>query len=258
MVIDFHSRANRSTYASRQADTSWKAAIRSIVDPSGKRVADIGCGGGIYSRAWHELGAESVVGVDFSQTMVDAARGQSAGLATMSFQRGDAAATGLPPASVDIVFERALIHHLQDCYWPCFAEAHRVLTAGGALIVQDRTPDDVQLPGSAEHLRGYFFECFPRLLAIENARRPTDTAVRTALTAAAFGKMETSALWEVRKVHENWERLRQDLANRTGRSILHDLSDDELAELILFIEKRLPADGPIIEKDRWTMWSAVA
>jgi len=27
-------------------------AIRSLVEPSGKRVADIGCGGGIYSAAW--------------------------------------------------------------------------------------------------------------------------------------------------------------------------------------------------------------
>src|SRR5262245_57533399 len=122
MAIDFHARANRTTYAGRQADTGWAAAIRRIVEPSGKRVADIGCGGGIYSRAWHGLGAESVVGVDASQVMVDAAREQAIGLPDISFQRGDAAATGLPHASVDIVFERALIHHLQGCYWPCFAE----------------------------------------------------------------------------------------------------------------------------------------
>ena len=154
MAIDFHSRANRSTYASRQADPGWQAVIQRIVEPSGKRVADIGCGGGIYSRAWRELGAEGVVGVDFSQAMVDSAQEQAAGLADISFQRGDDAATGLPPASVDIVFERALIHHLQGCYWPCFAEAQRVLAPGGTLIVQDRTPDDVDLPGSAEHLRG--------------------------------------------------------------------------------------------------------
>ena len=116
----------------------------------------------------------------------------------------------------------------------------------------------VQRRGSAEHLRGYFFECFPRLLAIENARRPTDIAVRSALTAAGFAGVETSILWEVRKVHEDWERRKQDLAKRTGRSILHDLSDEELAELTLFIEKRLPTDGPIVEKDRWTIWNAMA
>jgi 2-polyprenyl-3-methyl-5-hydroxy-6-metoxy-1,4-benzoquinol methylase len=79
MAIDFHSRSNRSTYTGRQADAGWVEAIRRIVDPAGKRIADIGCGGGIYSRAWHELGAD-VVGVDFSQQMVAAAREQAAGL----------------------------------------------------------------------------------------------------------------------------------------------------------------------------------
>jgi ubiquinone/menaquinone biosynthesis C-methylase UbiE len=257
MAIDFHSWANRRSYASRRTDTGWKQAIRRIAEPSGKRVADIGCGGGIYSRAWHELGARTVTGIDFSQAMVDAAREQAAGLIDVSFRQADATATGLPTASADIVFQRALIHHLRD-FGACFAEARRVLAPGGILIVQDRTPDDVRLPGSAEHLRGWFFDCFPRLLAVETARRPTDGAVRAALDAAGFTKVEACLLWEVRKVHRCRQELRQDLANRTGRSILHDLSDNELAELILYIEKRLPADGPIVEKDRWTVWSAVA
>ncbi|GEP58794.1 class I SAM-dependent methyltransferase [Reyranella soli] len=256
MAIDFHSQANRGTYASRHADDGWKAAIQRIVEPSGRRVADIGCGGGIYSRAWHELGARTVTGVDFSQAMVDAAREQAAGLTDISFRQGDATATGLPPASADVVFQRALIHHLKD-YSPCVAEARRVLAPGGTLIVQDRTPDDVELPGSPEHLRGYFFECFPRLLAVETDRRPTDTAVRAALDATGFAEVEMSVLWEVRKVHQDWQELKQDLTERTGRSILHDLSDEELAGLILYIETRLPG-GPIVEKDRWTMWSAVA
>jgi ubiquinone/menaquinone biosynthesis C-methylase UbiE len=231
-------------------------AIRRIVDPAGKRVADIGCGGGIYSQAWHELGAE-VVGVDFSEQMVAAAREQAAGLSRISFQQGDATATGLPAASKNVIFERALIHHLKD-YKACFAEAHRVLVPGGSLIVQDRTPDDVQLPGSPEHVRGYFFERFPRLLAVELARRPTDAAVRDALQAAGFRDINSVTLWELRKTHDGGQGLKQDLTNRTGRSILHDLSDQELAELILYIEKRLPSDGPIAEKDRWTVWSAVA
>jgi ubiquinone/menaquinone biosynthesis C-methylase UbiE len=256
MAIDFHSTRNRSSYTGRQADVGWVEAIRRIVDPAGKRVADIGCGGGIYSQAWHALGAE-VVGVDFSEQMVAAAREQAAGLSRISFRQGDATATGLSAASKNVIFERALIHHLND-YKACFTEARRVLVPGGSLIVQDRTPDDVQLPGSPEHVRGYFFERFPRLLAVELARRPTDAAVRDALQAAGFRDIKGVTLWELRKTHDDWQGLKQDLANRTGRSILHDLSDDELAALILFVEKRLAPDGPIVEKDRWTMWSALA
>src|SRR5260370_21769323 len=81
MAIDFHSKTNRSTYAGRLADAGWAGAIRHIVDPTGKRVADIGCGGGIYSRAWRELGAHEVLGVDFSEAMVAAAREQARGRA---------------------------------------------------------------------------------------------------------------------------------------------------------------------------------
>jgi ubiquinone/menaquinone biosynthesis C-methylase UbiE len=257
MSIDFHARQNRNTYRSRQADSGWTDAIRRIVGPTGKRVADIGCGGGIYSLAWREAGAGDVMGVDFSEQMVAAAREQAVGLSGISFRQGDATATGLPSAGVDIVFQRALIHHLKS-YEPCFAEAHRVLVPGGRLIVQDRTPADVQLPGSAEHIRGYFFERFPRLLAVELARRPTDSSVQGALQATGFRDIESVGLWEVRKIHENREQLAQDLAARTGRSILHDLSDSELADLIAYIAARVPADGPVIEKDRWTLWNAAA
>jgi ubiquinone/menaquinone biosynthesis C-methylase UbiE len=257
MAIDFHAKANRSSYAGRRADVGWVAAMRTIVDPAGRYVADIGCGGGIYARAWWEMGAEAVVGVDSSQEMVAAAREASAGIPGVFFRRGDAAATGLPSAGADIVFQRALIHHLK-IYEACFVEALRVLTPGGVLIVQDRTPADADLPGSPEHVRGYFFERFPKLRAIEIARRPTDAAVRTALAASGFRRIESTALWEVRKIHADVERLKQNLAARTGRSILHELGDGELEDLIAYIAARVPANEPLVEKDRWTLWSAIA
>ncbi|MGE4080518.1 MAG: class I SAM-dependent methyltransferase [Reyranella sp.] len=257
MSIDLHAQSNRLANNGRHATPGWGDAMREIVDPVGKRVADVGCGGGIYSLGWHELGAISVVGVDFSEQMVAAAREQSAGLSDISFHRGEATATGLPAHSADIVFERALIHHLPS-YDACFAEARRVLVPGGTLIVQDRTPEDVALPGTSEHLRGYFFECFPRLLTVEKARRPSDAAVRGALGAAGFRVIESRSLWEVRKTYASRDLLREDLAARTGRSILHDLDDRELETLIAYVEARLPANGPIVERDRWTAWSAIA
>lgn len=255
MAIDFHSKANRNTYATRRASAGWAEAIRRYIDPNGKRIADIGCGGGIYSWMWHELGAREVTGVDFSGQMIGVAREQAAGLPRISFHQGDATATGLPSTSVDVVFQRALIHHLKS-YEACFAEARRLLVLGGRLIIQDRTPADIQLPGSPEHIRGYFFERFPRLLAVEIGRRPTDVAVRQTLQAAGFSKTENSTLWEIRKTHESVEQLEKDLAARTGRSILHELSDSELAALISYIAERLPANDAIVEKDRWTLWSA--
>lgn len=255
-TIDFHSETNRGTYARRDADTGWADAMTSIVDPAGKRVADIGCGGGIYSQAWRTLGASDVVGVDFSARMVADARERTDGLTGIAFQQGDAAGTGLAPASRDVVFERALIHHLER-YEPAFIEAHRVLVPGGRLIVQDRRPSDVALPGSPRHLRGWFFERFPRLLEIETGRRPTSDKVKQAMRAAGFGSIQTRTLWEVRRTYASVDELERDLSARTGRSILHALDDRELRDLIAFIRERIGAP-PIVEKDCWTIWSATA
>ena len=62
MTIDFHAEANRSTYTGRRADAGWAEAMRKIVDPNAKAVADMGCGGGIYARAWREMGAGIING----------------------------------------------------------------------------------------------------------------------------------------------------------------------------------------------------
>ncbi|MDI1282930.1 MAG: hypothetical protein PSV46_00915 [Reyranella sp.] len=62
-------------------------------------------------------------------------------------------------------------------------------------------------------------------------------------------------MWETRKRHDDVRALAADLLGRVERSILHALTDQELNELIAFIGQRLPADAPLVEKDRWTIWS---
>jgi hypothetical protein len=131
---------------------------------------------------------------------------------------------------------------------------HR-LRPGGVLLVQDRTPDDVARPGSATHPRGRLFEVFPRLLDVENGRRPDASVVTAALTAAGFGAVTTTSLWEVRRRYADREQYLAEIATRTGRSILHELSDDELAHLVEELRRRLP-DEPLVEQDRWTIWRA--
>ncbi|MDV2657678.1 class I SAM-dependent methyltransferase [Pseudomonas aeruginosa] len=255
MTIDFHSEENRYTYASREAHGGWAKAILDVVDPRGARIADVGCGGGIYSNAWADLGAAAVVGVDFSEQMVIAARESAQERPNVSFQKGSAENTGLPSENFDVVFERALIHHLQD-FDECFAEAYRLLAAGGKLIIQDRTPEDVQIPGSAEHIRGYFFELFPRLTEFEIKRRPKNERVRDALLKAGFSNIETKNLWETRKVYGRFDLLAQDLYGRTGRSILHELDNSEIERLIEHIGNQIEKSQAIFEKDRWTLWVA--
>lgn len=255
MPIDFHDPATRSTYAQRSADSSWSDQISALIEPHGVRVADIGCGGGIYSTAWLDLGAESVVGVDFSEQMILAAKNRAEGRTNLSFSIGDASNTGLPSGSYDVVFQKALIHHLPDPA-SAFAEAKRLLAPGGTLMVQDRTMDDVRQPGSAEHLRGYFFEVFPKLLSVEEQRRPERAAITSSLRSIGFDEVTASHLAELRQSYPDVDSLREDLAARTGRSILHELTDTELATLIDVICAKVFEMSPIDEIDYWTIWTA--
>lgn len=255
MPIDFHDERNRGSYASRQADETWRRTMRDLVDPSGLRVADIGCGGAIYSKAWVDLGAEHVIGVDSSRVMVAAAREQYGGVQPLAFMVGDANNTKLTHSSVDLVFERALIHHLTEL-GPAMAEAFRILTSpSGRIIIQDRTPADVGLSGSPDHIRGYFFDRFPRLLAIDQGRRWTEEKVRESMAEVGFRNILQQSIWETRRVYHDLAQLAGDLRQRTGRSILHELTDVELEDLIQFIGTKLPAGGEIVERDRWTLWT---
>ena len=154
----------------------------------------------------------------------------------------------------DIVFSRALVHHLEDL--TAFAqEAVRLVRPGGSIIIQDRTMDDVAKPADPRHLRGYFFELFPRLFEVERTRRPEETEMAEALQVAANAEVDVRRLWEVRTMHESRQHVLADIGARKGRSILHDLDGDELEALVGHIAGRLP-DGHIWEMDSWTLWIA--
>lgn len=253
MNIDFHDEKNKTAYTGRSADETWLEAMRTIIDPTGMRVVDLGCGGGIYSQAWLELGAKSVVGVDFSHAMLETARSQAAGQDALAFIHGDALHTGLPDANTDIVFVRALIHHLTDLDG-FFAEVRRLLVPGGLAIVQDRTMEDVMVPGSLRHIRGFFFEVFPHLLDKEKGRRPESRQVEDAMARNGFTALDCRRLLETRRRYRDWRELEADLRARTGRSILHALTDAELDELIDAMRQKLYGQTEILEQDRWSIW----
>lgn len=255
MPIDFSSPANRNAYALRTADVSWKETMTGLIDPAGLRIADVGCGGGIYSTSWLELGAESVTGIDSSPQMIEDAITRADEHPDLRFTVAEAAATGIPDGSVDLVFQRALVHHLADLQ-PVFAEAWRIVAPGGRLMIQDRTMGDVQRPGSPQHLRGYFFERYPRLVDAEAARRPQADSISAALRAAGFVDVDTASVPERRRAYASFDELAGDLMARTGRSILHELNDDELRDLVDFIGQKIGTINGIDEIDHWTIWMA--
>jgi len=76
------------------------------------------------------------------------------------------------------------------------------------------------------------------------------------LLKAGFSEVEIKNLWETRKIHDGFDPLARDLRQRTGRSILHDLTDAEVETLISHVESHVGQLRKIVEKDRWTLWIA--
>lgn len=74
MSINFHDANNKYTYAQRNAHISWREMIKNITDVQKKRIIDIGCGGGIYTKELALMGAESVVGLDFKRNITGCKR----------------------------------------------------------------------------------------------------------------------------------------------------------------------------------------
>jgi ubiquinone/menaquinone biosynthesis C-methylase UbiE len=257
MTIDFHDNKNKNTYTTRQADNKWLETLKPEINKQDYIALDLGCGGGIYSKALLSLGASKVIGMDFSETNLEGAQENCKGYTNIEFKRGNALQTGLPDQSVDVILERALIHHISELN-RCFAEAGRILKENGLLIVQDRTPEDCLLSGSESHIRGYFFEKFPRLINKETKRRHTSTEVADSLKINGFELINSFPFWETRKKYTNIRDLQNDIRNRTGRSILHELSDEEVDDLIDYTTKKLEdrINDVIEESDRWTIWIA--
>ncbi|MCI0765667.1 class I SAM-dependent methyltransferase [Bacillus sp. TL12] len=255
MSINFHDANNKYTYATRDADLSWRQMIQSIINVSDKNIVDIGCGGGIYTKELALMGANNVVGFDFSEKMLQAATKNCTSFQNISFVHGDAQHMPFTNETFDIVISRAVIHHLQDI--PKFLqEASRILKKDGMLILQDRTIEDCTIPGSLEHIRGYFFSIYPKLIQIEEKRRPKATHIQELIAQNGMHPLPLQTMWEIRKIHGSIEALLQDLSPRTGRSILYELTDNELSQLLHRIHTKLHNIAPIIEQDRWTIWSA--
>jgi SAM-dependent methyltransferase len=100
----------------------WITAETQVRPPA--PVADVGCGTGISTRLLAERGYD-VVGVDPNEAMLEKAR--AAGGAR--YVKGEAAATGLPDASVDLVTVAQAFHWFD--LGLAFREMRRILRPGG-------------------------------------------------------------------------------------------------------------------------------
>jgi ubiquinone/menaquinone biosynthesis C-methylase UbiE len=130
------------TWTDHVIRVALKDLVRLIPErrPSYPVVLDVGCGQGKSFRPLIEhFGPQRLIGVDAEEKCLERARREASRESTaIELQRGDAAALGLPEASVDLVFCHQTFHHLvrQEM---ALCEFHRVLKPGGVLLFAEST-----------------------------------------------------------------------------------------------------------------------
>jgi 2-polyprenyl-3-methyl-5-hydroxy-6-metoxy-1,4-benzoquinol methylase len=109
-------------------------------DVAGKRVLDLGCGEGAYSRELVRRGAR-VTGIDGSARLVDAARHRAAAdRLDVDYRCLNAnALTGIADGSFDLIVASMVMMNVED-YPGTLREAHRVLAPGGSLCMSTTHP----------------------------------------------------------------------------------------------------------------------
>jgi SAM-dependent methyltransferase len=136
--------------------------VFSGIDPSGKRVLDLGCGsGGITLFIAKRFQPKQIIGFDVELPVIEQARRRAtkAGLAgQVEFTQGPPGRLPFPDESFDLVFSKDAMVHIPDKN-AIFTEIFRVLKPGGMfaasdwLIGHDDTPSaDMQAYVAAEGL----------------------------------------------------------------------------------------------------------
>jgi ubiquinone/menaquinone biosynthesis C-methylase UbiE len=116
-------------------DQRIEAAMRSILEWSGRDLLDLGCGTGFHLPRWAP-DARSVVGVEPHPSLAAIARRRTSRLDNVRVLTGSAQDVPLPDASVDVVHARWAYFFGPGCE-PGLSELSRVVRRGGAAFVID-------------------------------------------------------------------------------------------------------------------------
>ena len=174
---------------------AWGAARRP------DRVLDVATGGGHTALAFAGV-ARRVVAYDLTEPMLAAARGhvRARGAANVEFVAGDAGDLPFRDESFDVVTCRTAAHHFADVP-AAVRQIHRILRAGGSLLLQD-------ILGHDDADANAF------ILEVEKRRDPSHvrsyraTEWKAFLRAAGLTVMEDSVIWKLREWNEWTGRMR--------------------------------------------------
>jgi ubiquinone/menaquinone biosynthesis C-methylase UbiE len=193
-------------------------------DLAGKRVLDIGCGTGVNLRILAEAFGCDVSGVDSSEGMLEEARRK---MPHADLRLGVAERVPFEGGRFDAALMSLVVQHLDRPR--AFAEAFRVLGAGGRLVIV--TPEFESFP------RAWMAPLFPSYVAVEQSRFPSQPALGGELPAAGFSEVRFVTVPVPRRFsrEDAIERIRGRYA-----STFDLLSEEEYREGLARAELELP------------------
>ena len=167
----------------------------------GKEYVELGCGGGQGSVGTAKLGAETVVGVDFSGEQLRHARqlrdfyGVDA-----QFVRGDVTNVPLADDSFDIASSEAAFQMVERID-NALLEAHRVLREGGVFVLSVPHAFNEILDAETGTIERSYFDTGPREITIDEDYESTLTVFDR--TVADLHNAFVDAGFEVRRIIEH-------------------------------------------------------
>lgn len=112
--------------------SEWPAVRALLPDLTGKRVVDLGCGFGWFSRLAMAEGAASVLGLDISEKMIARARAETTD-AAITYEIADLDHLKLTEASFDFAHSSLALHYIED-FAGLVATVYRALLPGSYFV----------------------------------------------------------------------------------------------------------------------------
>jgi SAM-dependent methyltransferase len=116
----------------------WPRLRSMLPDMTDRRVVDLGCGFGWFSRWAAEAGAASVLGIDLSAKMLDRAAADTDD-SRITYRRQDLEVVDLPSAAFDVAYSSLALHYLADLR-RILAIVRQSLVAGGVFVFSIEHP----------------------------------------------------------------------------------------------------------------------
>ncbi|MEO9612500.1 MAG: class I SAM-dependent methyltransferase [Nitratireductor sp.] len=110
----------------------WPAVRAMLPDLAGRRVVDLGCGFGWFTRWARENGAAAALGIDLSENMIARARADTTD-PMVTFEIADLEKLVLPRAAFDFAYSALTFHYIED-FGALAATVRQALTPGSHFV----------------------------------------------------------------------------------------------------------------------------